>query len=126
MREHDTASPHALGVVALSADRDGEQVLTSSIDGTVALWHWTDGRLVSTHSTTVDKTEVGGAPYGTAAWASALHPLGDVFAVAGEGLALALFSAAPASFGEGIARFAMEDSDREGYAMKLVFVRTEH
>lgn len=119
----DVSTPHTLGVVALSASADGERVLSSSIDGQVALWHWDGARLALGASAELSTAEVDGVAYGTQAYASALHPSGDVFAAAGDGLAPALFSAAPSTFGHGVARLSIDEGDGDGFAMKLAFVR---
>ncbi|WFD29422.1 Ski complex subunit Rec14 [Malassezia sp. CBS 17886] len=113
---------HALGIVALSADARG-RLLSSSVDGAVALWDW-DGEDVHLAGSTasVQAASVDGEPFGCSAWATALHPDGSVFAAAGEGLHVALFSADADTFGAGVRRFA-RGSPADVFGTKLAFNR---
>lgn len=99
-------------------------MLSSSIDGVVALWHWDNAVLRVQKTCSLEQATIEGNTYATQAWATALDPSGRVFAAAGDGLAPALFSASPDSFGEGIAHLSVAEGDAVGFALKLAFVRS--
>lgn len=88
----------------------------------VALWGWDDSCLKVQKTCTLEQATIDGSHYNVKAWATALHPSGDIFVAAGEGLSVALFSAKTESFGQGIGRFSTTDSEETGFALKAVFV----
>ena len=122
-KPEESKTPHELGIVSLSSSQSGKQLLSCSIDGQIALWSWGEEALVLQKSCKLDQALVEGQPYGVQAWATALHPSGETFVAAGEGLDVVLFSAAPDSFGESIARFLVADKEPEVFALTVAFVR---
>lgn len=122
-KPEESKTPHELGITSLSSSQDGKQLISCSIDGQVALWSWGEAALALRKSCKLDQILVEGQPYGVQAWATALHPSGEMFVAAGEGLDVALFSAAPDSFGECIARFPVADKEPEVFALTAEFVR---
>lgn len=117
---------HELGVVSMTFDINDDTVLTSSMDGALTLWHWAeDGTLAkAARCASVKGTACGEgesrATFPVEAWVSALYPDASMFAAAGEGAHVALFSARPHTFGQGV-RCLPYDSSYASYATCLAF-----
>lgn len=115
---------HTLGIVSMSPSVNDDLLLTSSMDGSVALWQWSDRALSRlARREHVRDVQVDGVAFNVDVWASALHPLGTNFAVAGEGAHVYLLSTDMATFGEGIRRLPVDDVEPNSYALSLAFVR---
>ncbi|KAL4400150.1 hypothetical protein ACI68E_003065 [Malassezia pachydermatis] len=92
------------------------------MDGSVALWQWSDRALSRlARREHVRDVQVDGVAFNVDVWASALHPLGTNFAVAGEGAHVYLLSTDMATFGEGIRRLPVDDVEPNSYALSLAF-----
>lgn len=115
---------HDVGIVSLSHSSNEALFLTNSMDGRVALWQWNEEHALHCVAQTpsVRDQVVEDEPVRFEAWASALHPDGSLFAAAGEGATIVLFSAAPETFGQALERLPAEGLDTGAYALTLQFV----
>ncbi|WFD25477.1 Ski complex subunit Rec14 [Malassezia nana] len=114
---------HDVGIVCLSHSSNEALLLTNSMDGRVALWQWKEDQTLHSVAQTpsVRDQVVEDEPVRFEAWATALHPDGSLFAAAGEGATIALFSAAPETFGQALEWLPAEELDAGAYALTLQF-----
>lgn len=119
---------HDIGIVSLSCSANEALLLTNSMDGRIALWQWDEERalqvIAQTHS--VRDQQIDGEPVRVEAWTTALHPDGAMFAAAGEGASVVLYSAAPETFAQALERLPCDALDANTYALTLQFVRHDN
>ncbi|KAK2459951.1 hypothetical protein APHAL10511_008036 [Amanita phalloides] len=87
--------PHTLGLVSLSASRDGQHVLYNSIEGLTSLWDVTQNKIVGKFESYVRKTE-----NPEPSWSVSLHPTLETYASTGASGQVQIRSAKVDNFGE--------------------------
>lgn len=90
--------PHTLGLVSLSASRDGQKVLYNSIEGLVSLWDVAQNKIVARFESYVRKTE-----NPEPSWSVSLNPKSETYASTGGSGNLVIHSAKVDNFGERLA-----------------------